>query len=60
MIFVPKIINSIILAHKVMKFHDFAGEDGTMLEAMMRTTSLNNVSHVDRVEDEDRNDGHHM
>ena len=30
-----------------------------MVEAMMRTTSLSDVSHVDRVEDEDRNDGHH-
>ena len=39
---------------------DFAGEDGTMAEAMMTTTSLGNVSHVDRVEDEDRNDGHHV
>ena len=36
---------------------DFAGEDGTMAEAMMTTTSLGNVSHVDRVEDEDRNEG---
>ena len=39
---------------------DFAGEDGTMAEAMMTTTSLGNVSHVDRVEDEDRNEGHRV
>ena len=39
---------------------DFAGEDGTMAEAMMRTTSLSNVSRVERVEDEDRNDGYHF
>ena len=39
---------------------DFAGEDGTMAEAMMTTTSLGNVSHVDRVEDEHRDDEHHV
>ena len=39
---------------------DFAGEDATMAEAMMTTTSLGNVSQVDRVEDEDRNEGHHV
>ena len=30
------------------------------VEAMMRSTSLSNVSHVDRVEDEDRYDGYHV
>ena len=49
-----------ILIPKVTKFQDFAGEDGTMVEAMMRTTSLSDVSHVDRVEDEDRYDGYHV
>ena len=54
-----------------MEFHGFpwnpwismepmAGEEGTSVEAMMRSTSITNVSHVDRVEDEDRNDGHHV
>ena len=45
---------------KVAKFTDFAGEDGTVVKAIMRTTSLSNVSHVDRVEDEDRNEGRRM
>ena len=48
------------LLPKITKIQDFAGDDGTMAEAMMRTTSLSNVSHVGRVEDEDRNDGHHV
>ena len=47
MILVSKVRKSMILIPS----QDFAGEDGTMAEAMMRTTSLSNVSHVDRVED---------
>ena len=30
------------------------------VEAMMRSTSLSNVSHVDRIEDKDRYDGYHV
>ncbi len=39
---------------------DFAGENGTMVEAMVRPTSISDTSHVERNEDEDGNDGHRM
>ena len=41
MILVSKVRKAMILIPS----QDFAGEDGTMAEAMMRTTSLSNVSH---------------
>ena len=38
---------------------DFAGEDGTA-EAVMITSSLGNVKHVGRLEDEACNEGHRV
>ena len=55
-----KIRNSTIVFPKNNKIQDFAEGGGTMTEATMRTTSLSNVSHAGRPEDEDRNDGHHV